>query len=615
MKPSYMISFVAIAVVCLIAACYEPAQGPIPEAPVPSAPRVPIPQKVIVEEELIYSPAPCNPLGPPHCEAGIGLGKCCPPDECNYIRFMRYRPETIDGSIKEVDAVVALMPGLIGGNSSLDYLGRQLVSMAEQAGSGSLEVWVMDRRPNCLEDLTGMNDAELAGDPSIALEYYFDVKNDGTVFNFLTDADVPYLSEFGMKLAIEDLHTVVTSMIPDEDDRRKTLFIGGHSLGGVSAGIYAAWDFDGDEYTDQDAGFKNCAGLISLDMEIHFPPDESHFFYDLIEQGFDVDDYEDRLGRMQNGQNLFYGSEVFNVAWLGVLTEVIAMYAAMAPDDEAEELMDIPGLGQNLTTKVFNSRDLSHFLTGIPLFTHFRFTNEAVLGVLVDDNFQPHSLLQVGLGFLHGGPVVEKLFPGAYAPLLETLVSKSFVAYIDKDDLFIPWHAGDSKLQLGTGPLYSWVDFDEVGNALDPDYQDTTGTLTYTNWREEMVDIQDFARSVYMGPSNSVEWYFSNRLYQDLQAVLNLGQEDLINHELYFLHGNRIDDFPPMIQFLASGISNQNNPRPQDVVIGPQDLYGYSHVDVVIAAVDRPTHRPNEVFEPLMNFVLDNSSGTVVPLD
>jgi hypothetical protein len=528
---------------------------------------------------------------------------------------MRYRPETIDGSIKEVNAVVALMPGLIGGNSSLDYLGRQLVSMAEQSGSGSLEVWAMDRRPNCLEDLTGMNDAELAGDPKTALDYYFDPDGVGTAFNFLTDADVPYLSEFGMKLAIEDFHTVITSKMPDEDDRKNTLFIGGHSLGGVSAGIYAGWDFDGNPDTDQDAGFNNCAGIVSLDMEIQFPPVESHFFYHLIEADLDVTEYDNRLARMRNGEDVIYGSDYFRVAWLGALTEVAAMYAAISPNDEAEDLKRIPGLSLSYEMREFHSRDLVHFLVPIPEFRHFRYTNEATLGALLDDNFQPNSLIQISTGFLKGGPVVEKLFPGAYVPLLGAFISESFAKYIDTDGLFIPWHAGDSKLQLGNGPLYSWVNFDEVGNAGDPEYLDETGTTEYTKMQEEVTDIQDIARLIYRGPSNWIEWYFANRLYQDVQAVLTLDPGDLIAHDLYFLYGNRMDDFPPMIQFLASGVSNQNNPRPQDVVLGPQDLYGYTHVDVVIAAADRPSHRPNEVLEPLMNFILDNSNGTVVPLD
>ena len=68
----------------------------------------------------------------------------------------------------------SFIPGFMGGANSFDYIGRQLVSMAEaDAGVGSLEVWAMERRTNCLEDLTGMNAAEAAGDPGIAVDYYY----------------------------------------------------------------------------------------------------------------------------------------------------------------------------------------------------------------------------------------------------------------------------------------------------------------------------------------------------------------------------------------------------------------------------------------------------------
>ena len=65
-----------------------------------------------------------------------------------------------------MDAILVLIPGFMGGANSFDYIGRQLVSMAEAEGVGSLEVWAVDRRTNCLEDLTGMNAAEAAVTPA-----------------------------------------------------------------------------------------------------------------------------------------------------------------------------------------------------------------------------------------------------------------------------------------------------------------------------------------------------------------------------------------------------------------------------------------------------------------
>ena len=39
---------------------------------------------------------------------------------------------------------------------------------------------------------------------------------------------------------------------------------------------------------------------------------------------------------------------------------------------------------------------------------------------------------------------------------------------------------------------------------------------------------------------------------------------------------------------------------------------GYNHLDINCAAVDRPSHRENLVFQPLLDFVLSRSNGTVL---
>ena len=164
MKTSLKMVWILAVSMFLLPACYQPG-GPIPEDPADPASLEPIPQAVIVEEELVFSPYPRDNGEIPGSHVGAW--------DCDYIRFTRYRPETT-GAPKEVEAILVLIPGFMGGANSFDYIGRQLVSMAEaDAGVGSLEVWALDRRTNCLEDLTGMNAAEAAEDPSIAVDYYY----------------------------------------------------------------------------------------------------------------------------------------------------------------------------------------------------------------------------------------------------------------------------------------------------------------------------------------------------------------------------------------------------------------------------------------------------------
>jgi hypothetical protein len=566
MKTFLKFLWVPLCLVLILTACYMPG-GPVPESPLAPAGRDPIPQAVIVEEELIYSPYPRD-------NGEIPDSLICGWD-CDSIRFTRYRPETV-GAPKEVQAILVLIPGYMGGANSFDYLGRQLVSMAEaDPGVGSLEVWAVDRRTNCLEDLSGMNAAEAAGDPGMAVDYYYHgTEVEGHTFQgFLGEQDLPFLSEFGLKLLMDDVQAIINTKIPSEADRKATVFVGGHSAGGGYASYFAGWDFDGNPATDGDAGFSNCAGLIGLDGRVG---SRSGTYIEEPE-------YVRQLADIRSGAaprlNLLMGVTPEALA----LFEIIGMYAHMFPDVESTLAQDVPYSGAvSSLIRLLHSRDVFHYLLGTPAFADFRYTNEAVLGVFFDDNFNPVGILETSMGFLQGGPVVAKDFPGDLADALGLFGIK-------KDGVFIPWDAGPANA-LGTGPLYSWVNFDEVGNALDPDYQDTTGSVTYTNWREEMVDIQDVALSLYQGDTNFPEWYYTSRISLDGQAASAPYRAD---YGLCFFHNDRIENLP-LLNINAS------------------EREGYNHQDVLFAAVDRPSHRENEVLAPMMDFVFANSGGSVV---
>lgn len=576
-------------VLLLLSACYNPG-GRQPEDPKPPPARYPVPQRVIVEEVSLASPAPRN--------NGI------PPPACDFIRFVRYRPETPDGSPGEVDAVLVLMPGYMGGANEFEYLGRQMVSMAEAQGRGRLEVWAMDRRPNCLEDLRGMNAAEQAGllpDPRIAADYYYHGAGlDGRRFEgFLTEADVPFLSEFGLRLAMKDVYTAITRLVPGRLNRRNTVFIGGHSLGTPLTGLFAGWDFDGDPATLWDAGFRNCAGLVLLDGPV--------FYEDLMQfNNISEADYAGRVADLRSGAaprfDFFTGVTPEAMA----LLELLGMYGAAAPQQESTLLREIAVSGEvEQLIRMLHSRDLGHFVSGFPAVTDFRYTNEALVGVFMDDNFQPVKMLQASLGFLHGGPVAGKDFPGPLADLLG-------MGGIDQDGLYIAWDAGP-PIFPGTGPLYRWVNYDQVGDASDPEYRNRAGDHTFTTLLEETTDIQDFARVLYRGPSNFTEWYFASRLRLDMGAA---AAPFNAAWGLTFFHNARVD-----VPVIAFGAPNGDVPD-----LSGWDEYrqsiasseftaimaeGYNHLDINCAAVDRPQHRENEVFQPLIDFMLGHSGGRV----
>ncbi len=549
--------------------------GCIPEDPVAPAALEPIPQKVIVETVQIDSPYPTD-------NGIIPEDRICGWD-CNKIQFLRYRPNQGEGNPpKPVNAVIVLIPGYMGGANSFNYLGRQLVSMAEaDTETGSLEVWAIDRRGNCLEDLTGMNAAEIAGDIGIAVDYYYNGTDIGgkTFQGFLNDDDVPYLSEFGLKLLMDDIWTIITSLIPDQTTRNQTVFIGGHSMGGSLTSYFAGWDFNGDGATLDDAGYNNCAGLIGLDGWVGPRTVSTSPETDDMKEA----DYIQGLENLRSGKdprlNLFMGVTPEALA----LFEFVGMNAHLFPDTEATLFKEIP-FSDDVTNliRLLHSRDLAHYLSNKPALEDYRFTNEALLGIFFDDNFNPSPILQTSMGFLRGGPVVKKGFPGNLASLF------GLGGMISSDNMFI----AAPLVNVGDGPLYEWVNFDEVGNILDPDYQDTTGFLTYTTWENEVSDIQDVAMSLYLGPTNFPEWYFTSRISLDTSAVTASYNTTF---DLNFLHNNHINETElPMIN------------------INARDNEGYNHQDVLFSAVDRPSHRESAVAGQILDFIFANSSGTVI---
>jgi hypothetical protein len=123
-----------------------------------------------------------------------------------------------------------------------------------------VEVWVIDRRSNLLEDLRGMDVADAMRDPELAASYYLrrDLTLDGTAFEGYrgaSDPSISYMSEWGMSSLVRDVKAVV-DRVPAP---RTHVVLLGHSLGASIVEAFAAWDFDGV------AGYRSVAGIAMLD--------------------------------------------------------------------------------------------------------------------------------------------------------------------------------------------------------------------------------------------------------------------------------------------------------------------------------------------------------------
>ncbi len=250
---------------CLVAACSsDPSPAPsdaavdaardaVVDAPAtPDYPYTEPPRSVLAEPgvrrdvELVTVPAaPANPST-----------RASTPETLNRVQVIRYRP---DGAAGEPRAVVVAMPGFLGGAGSFDALARALVKRGT-AASEPVEVWVIDRRSNLLEDLRGMDAADALNNPEVAARYYLsnDVTVGGRAFaGYLTATDpaLSYMAEWGMATLVRDLRAVIDRVT----DARHRVVLLGHSLGATIVEAYAAWDFDGTP------GYRTLAGLAMVD--------------------------------------------------------------------------------------------------------------------------------------------------------------------------------------------------------------------------------------------------------------------------------------------------------------------------------------------------------------
>jgi len=619
-KICIVICVLSLSFLMAAAGCYQPG-GPVPEEPHLPAERSytqdQVDKMVVMEEQVISSPELPDAYGAPNM--------------CDTIHFLRFR--LADGStldlenpqgvnLDKTDAMLVMLPGIVEGANGFEYLARQLVYLAKTQEDANLEVWAVERRNNRLEDLSAANYLEdrlearaitIEEAAHKAIDYYYLGKevNGRTFDGWLTNEDVPYLADFGLELDTRDVFTVIETMVPDPEVRRRKLFVGGHSLGGIMTSMFAGWDLDGNPDTLEDAGFNNCAGLFGfdtivtplsevLDIYLRLLPEPLYNMVSNMTEGV----YAELIKNLRQdpASDRILPFPMIDAEAMALL-EALAMLADWAPDAECTLIREVPYSGSvEMLLRFFHSRDYATFMDGVPQITDFRFTNEAMLGVVFDDSFVPLGMIQNSMGFLGGGAVVRKQFPMSDLlkgiPLLSDVVS----LMLGQGDYFIANDAGPSAFELGKGPLYYWVNFDEIGDEEDPLYQDSSGEVTYTTKSNEVSDIQDVARVIYKGPTNLTEWYFSTRLLADLVAALfPYGR----NYGLNFLHGDRVGELPK-IEFLGEqGVLSGGL---IDLLLPYEYEYieGYNHMDVLTASANTPGHRENEVIGPLIDFVLEN---------
>lgn len=573
----------------LLGGCYEPA-GHVPMPPTsgvaPDYPHEAVEEVVSVRQETLYSPLSAQL-----------------PVECQSLQYRRFFPrEAANAAPAEADAVIVLMPGMLGAANTFTEMAEQLVYQAHQQGR-TLQVVALNRRNQCLADATGLNAAERSGDIRQAVDYYYhNATIDGRTFTgFKKGAETRFLTDFGVARAVEDMYRVAVAMVPDQAERQKKLFIGGHSLGGNLTSAFMGWDFDGDPRTDADAGYRQAAGFVRLDISVT-PANEAEDPFAVYARATTAVDssgetskrYNKDIWKMRNGITprvvRLPGVDAETLA----LLDMAGMLAHWAPDEEHTLLKTEPiGAAPSLMLRLMNSRDLNTFVTNTPNIRDFRFTNEALLGMLLDDDFMAVRILQTSLGFLNGGQVTPKSFPNNPGLIrLASGVSPFLGFLLTPDTLFIAGDAGPSARQLGQGPIYGWTRFDEMGEGS---LRSVDGAVTFTEARSEVTDIQTFARLLYTGDSTFAEWYMPARLTLDFDY---LQQPEPVSG-LNFWHYRAARQAALLDVAGTESIPNlQVQPKGRLVI-----AEGHNHLDVVMAASDRGGFRPNPVIPAMLDFM------------
>ncbi|HST43171.1 MAG TPA: hypothetical protein VLK58_26835 [Conexibacter sp.] len=173
------------------------------------------------------------------------------PRRYDRVQVRRYGPAN-------ASTVLVLVPGTLGGAADFHVVAPALVQRIR-----GLQVWAQMRREGALHDTRTLERAR-AGEVTVqqAFDYYLGwlAKPVTPHYRPLDPADYAFVGDWGLRVAMDDLHTVVqAARAGGRKQPPRRVILGGHSLGGSVAGMYAAWDFDGR------AGVEDLAGIVAID--------------------------------------------------------------------------------------------------------------------------------------------------------------------------------------------------------------------------------------------------------------------------------------------------------------------------------------------------------------
>jgi len=241
------------------------------------------------------------------------------PAKYNRVGILKFGPS-------KAKNVLVLNPGTSASAAYFAPLAKTIV--AERKG---WQVWAVERRENLIEDHS-VADQVKAGraDGKRLYEYYLGWVSDQSITDhvrLVPDSEVAFARNWGMRVEIEDLRRVVRSA----QRGKRTVVVGGHSLGGSITSAYATWDFGGRP------GAKGLAGLVFIDGGSSPTP-------------VSVDQANQSLGELASGSPwLSFGG--IPAPFAGLFNIVGAGLVKVEPNARAR-LQDFSALPANLRTPV-----------------------------------------------------------------------------------------------------------------------------------------------------------------------------------------------------------------------------------------------------------------------
>ncbi|MFF6918474.1 hypothetical protein [Streptomyces sp. NPDC012466] len=498
------------------------------------------------------------------------------PAACDWLSYLRYRSAGGPAASADADRVLIAQPGILEGAGAFDSVARNTVTKAAEQGL-HIEFWALDRRSNCLEDRTGI----ASGDQHTAVDYYYRGTQVGgrTFGGYAGNAQLGWMAKLGIEQTVRDQYDLLAAELPSQALRKRKVLCGGHSLGGVITGYFAAADFDGDRATTADAGYNQCAGYFALDTTVStsladlsgsIPADTNlpdiGLGHGVVQAGLDSGVLPRTLSApvLLNPETM----TLLGIAGLGALNDL---------EGEADLPRYLPSnLNIEATHRFLFAKDTAAFLSGKPAVKDFRLTNGAVLGALLDDNSVPLAFLQTSVGFFDGGPIADKSFPVANGGDRQAgLYGTAYKAIPDKPK----------------GPLYTWRNYDRVGDADDPGYRSADGT-PFTGAGEEVTDVRQLARSLAEQPLDFTEQYFPTKLVTDIQLATSPQVKKLV------VHPEGLKANPVLTVLAGEGLLAGRVPAELHPVVAD----GYQHLDVLTAAPVQNNGRPEPVSTNLAGF-------------